>query len=45
VVTGTTHTMLGSPGAFTSQGTTLFDWLSQQVDDDPAWSAAIPPPP
>ncbi len=44
LVTGTSHTMLGHPGDFTSsQGTKLFDWLAQQVGDDPAWSARIPP--
>jgi hypothetical protein len=44
VVAGTSHTMLGHPGAFTSQGTGLFEWLGQQVSDDPAWAAKIPPP-
>ncbi len=44
VVTGSTHTMLGAPGNFTSsQGTGLWDWLKQQVTDDPAWAEAIPP--
>jgi hypothetical protein len=44
VVTGTSHTMLGSPGAFHApDGKSLFDWLSQQVNDDPAWSRAVPP--
>ncbi len=40
----TSHTMLGHPGDFTSQGTSLFQWLGQQVGDDPAWAAKIPPP-
>lgn len=44
VVAGTSHTMLGEPAAFTSQGVALFEWLRQQVEDDPAWAAAIPPP-
>jgi hypothetical protein len=44
VVPGTTHTMLGSPGAFVSGGTGLFQWLAQQVEDDPGWSSRLPPP-
>jgi hypothetical protein len=43
LVTGTSHTMLGAPASFTSQGTSLWDWLKLQVNDDPAWAAAIPP--
>ncbi len=43
LVTGTSHTMLGAPANFTSQGTGLWTWLGQQVNDDAAWSAAIPP--
>lgn len=45
VVTGTTHPMLHRPADFTSQGVPLLEWLRRQVEDDPAWSAAIPPPP
>lgn len=45
VVSGTTHPMLDRPGDFTSQGVPLLEWLRRQVEDDPAWSAAIPPPP
>jgi hypothetical protein len=45
VVSGTTHPMLDRPGRFTSQGVTLLEWLRRQVEDDPAWAAAIPPPP
>jgi hypothetical protein len=44
LVRGTTHPMLDRPGAFVSEGTPLLDWLRQQVEDDPAWSARIPPP-
>lgn len=43
LVTGTTHPMLDRPGSFSSQGVSLFDWLGQQVNDDPAWSEKIPP--
>jgi len=43
VVPGSSHTMLGSPGSFSSEGVGLFEWLRRQVDDDPAWAAAIPP--
>jgi hypothetical protein len=46
VVTGTSHTMLGSPAAFRApDGRSLFDWLGQQVNDLPSWSEAIPPAP
>ncbi len=44
IVPGTTHPMLDRPGSFTSNGVTLFEWLRQQVEDDAAWSAEIPPP-
>lgn len=33
LVSGQTHTMLGSPGAFTSVGTTLWSWLGADVGD------------
>ncbi len=45
VVTGTSHTMLGHPADFHApDGTSLFDWLGQQVNDADVWSQAIPPP-
>lgn len=44
LVAGTTHPMLDQPGSYTSEGVTLFEWLRRQVEDDPAWSSAIPPP-
>ncbi len=44
VVSGTSHTMLGSPGVFTSDGIGLLDWLSKEVNDDPTWSSATPTP-
>jgi hypothetical protein len=44
VVPGTSHTMLGNPAAFSSGGVALFEWLKQQVEDDPAWARAVPPP-
>lgn len=43
VVAGTSHTMLGNPGGFSSQGMSLWSWLGQQVGDDPAWAAKMPP--
>ncbi len=43
IVSGTSHTMLGAPASFT-QGTNLWTWLGQQVNDDAAWAAAIAPP-
>ena len=44
IVPGTTHPMLDRPGSFTSEGVPLLEWLRRQVEDDPAWAAAIPPP-
>ncbi len=43
VVAGTSHTMLGAPAAFTSQGVGLFEWLRRQAEDDPSWAPEIPP--
>lgn len=43
LVAGTSHTMLGSPAGFSSDGVALFEWLRRQVDDDPDWAPAIPP--
>lgn len=43
LVPGPGHTMLGSPGAFVSDGVGLFEWLRRHVEDDPAWGQAIPP--
>ncbi len=43
LVTGNSHTMLGNPAAFASNGVGLFEWLRRQVDDDASWTAAIPP--
>jgi hypothetical protein len=45
IVAGTTHPLLDRPGEFTSGGVSLFEWLRRQVEDDPAWAAAIPPQP
>ncbi len=45
LVTGRTHPMLDRPGSFSSEGVTLFEWLRRQVEDDPAWARAVPPPP
>jgi len=45
IVAGATHPMLDRPGSFSSAGTSLFEWLGQQVEDDPAWAAKIPPEP
>jgi hypothetical protein len=41
-VGGETHTMLGNMGRFTSQGTPLKTWLTQFINDDPAWSSLKP---
>lgn len=42
LVSGTTHPMLDRFGSFSSEGVTLLEWLRRQVEDDPAWAAAIP---
>jgi hypothetical protein len=41
-VDGQTHTMLGEVGKFTSQGTSLQTWMTQLVNDDPAWASLQP---
>jgi hypothetical protein len=41
-VDGQTHTMLGNVGNFMSQGTPLQTWLTQLVNDDPAWTTLQP---
>ena len=41
-VTGETHTMLGAPANFTSQGVGLWAWLGQLVGDDPVWKSLKP---
>jgi hypothetical protein len=41
-VTGSSHTMLGSPAQFTTGGVNLQTWLEQQIDDDPAWRSVAP---
>ena len=44
LVTGRTHPMLDRPGSFASEGVPLFEWLRRQVEDDPGWARAVPPP-
>jgi len=41
-VTGDTHTMLGSPAAFSQGTTSLLPWLTQFVTDDPGWASVKP---
>ncbi|MCK6547608.1 pectinacetylesterase family protein [Myxococcota bacterium] len=41
-VPGSSHTMLGNPEDFTSNGTPLKTWLRQLVTDDPAWTSTSP---
>lgn len=41
-VTGETHTMLGDPQDFTSQGVGLRSWLTMEVSDDPKWTSLKP---
>lgn len=42
ITSGQRHTMLGSPASHASAGTPLYDWLRQEVEDDPAWSSILP---
>jgi hypothetical protein len=39
---GSTHTTLGNPTAFSQNGTTLLTWLTQLATDDPSWSSVHP---
>ncbi|HLK11094.1 MAG TPA: pectin acetylesterase-family hydrolase [Candidatus Binatia bacterium] len=41
-ITGSTHTMLGSPAGFSQNGVPLLAWVTQLVDDDPAWGSIKP---
>jgi len=41
-VTGSSHTMLGSPAGFSQDATSLLPWLTQLVTDDPAWASVKP---
>ena len=40
-VTGSSHTMLGSPGV-SQNGVTVRTFVAQMVDDDPAWASVEP---
>ena len=42
-VPGKTHTMVGNPARFTSNGVGLWTWLTQMINDDPAWTSHKPP--
>ena len=41
-ITGKSHTMVGSPAKFSSNGQALWPWLTQMVNDDPAWASVAP---
>jgi hypothetical protein len=41
-VSGQSHTMLGNPARYSSQGTDLWTWLGQMVGDDAAWANTTP---
>jgi hypothetical protein len=43
-VDGQTHTMLGQLPQFTSNGTALESWLTQEVTDDAAWATTSTAP-
>jgi hypothetical protein len=37
------HTLLRNPGSFTLDGVGLWDFLGQQVNDDPSWTSHAAP--
>jgi hypothetical protein len=41
-VAGSSHTMLGSPAAFSQNSVRLLDWIGQEVGDDPDWVSVRP---
>lgn len=41
-VSGSNHTFLGKPGTVIAQGVPLWNWLTQFVEDDPAWTSTKP---
>ena len=41
-VSGATHTMLGSPSAYTTKGVVLWTFITQMITDDPAWTTIEP---
>jgi len=41
-VSGNTHTMVGTPNAFSTNGVPLLTWLTQFITDDPAWDSQTP---
>jgi len=41
-VGGESHTMLGSPAAFISNGVDLFTWLNRMISDDASWASTRP---
>ncbi len=43
LVPGQTHTMLGAPALFSSEGVDLVDWLTQEITDDSQWKSIAPP--
>jgi hypothetical protein len=41
-VPGETHTMLPDPNNFSQNGISVLQWVTQQVNDDPAWASQKP---
>ncbi|MFO0725873.1 MAG: pectin acetylesterase-family hydrolase [Myxococcota bacterium] len=41
-ITGQSHTMLGNPSGFNSNGHNLVDWVTQELTDDPNWASTKP---
>ena len=41
-VAGSSHTMVGSPAAFSQNSVSLLDWIGQEIDDDPDWVSVKP---
>jgi hypothetical protein len=41
-VPGNSHTMVADPYDFEAEGVTLWTWLAQMTNDDPAWESVGP---
>ena len=41
-VAGSSHTMVGSPAAFSQNSVNPLDWIGREVDDDPDWVSVEP---
>lgn len=42
VVDASDHVMIGAPSLVSQNGVVLLDWITQLLDDDPAWASVTP---